>query len=107
MIEQPETVATAIRIGNPASWQLAEQARDESGGFIDAVTDQEILTAYRKIAAQDGVFIEPGSAASLAGVIQHVKSGKIKAGETVVAVFTGNGLKDPDTAMETEVAISK
>ncbi len=107
VIEQPETVATAIRIGNPASWQLAEQARDESGGFIDAVTDQEILTAYRKIAAQDGVFIEPGSAASLAGVIQHVKSGKIKAGETVVAVFTGNGLKDPDTAMETEVAISK
>ena len=65
------------------------------------MTDQEILTAYRKIAAQDGVFIEPGSAASLAGVIQHVKSGKIKAGETVVAVFTGNGLKDPDTAMET------
>ena len=107
VIEQPETVATAIRIGNPASWQLAEQARDESGGFIDAVTDQEILTAYRKIAAQDGVFIEPGSAASLAGVIQHVKSGKIKAGETVVAVFTGNGLKDPDTAMETEVTISK
>jgi len=107
VIEQPETVATAIRIGNPASWQLAEQARDESGGFIDAVTDQEILTAYRKIAAQDGVFIEPGSAASLAGVIQHVKSGKIKTGETVVAVFTGNGLKDPDTAMETEVAISK
>ena len=107
VIEQPETVATAIRIGNPASWQLAEQARDESGGFIDAVTDQEILTAYRKIAAQDGVFIEPGSAGSLAGVIQHVKSGKIKAGETVVAVFTGNGLKDPDTAMETEVAISK
>ena len=107
VIEQPETVATAIRIGNPASWQLAEQARDESCGFIDAVTDQEILTAYRKIAAQDGVFIEPGSAASLAGVIQHVKSGKIKAGETVVAVFTGNGLKDPDTAMETEVAISK
>ena len=61
VIEQPETVATAIRIGNPASWQLAEQARDESGGFIDAVTDQEILTAYRKL-RQDGVFIEPGSA---------------------------------------------
>lgn len=86
---------------------ISRTGTDESGGFIDAVTDQEILTAYRKIAAQDGVFIEPGSAASLAGVIQHVKSGKIKAGETVVAVFTGNGLKDPDTAMETEVAISK
>jgi len=108
VIEQPETIATAIRIGNPASWQLAEAARDESNGHIDAVTDEEILNAYRKIAAQDGVFIEPGSAASLAGVIQHVKAGKIKPGETVVAVFTGNGLKDPDTAIKaTEVTINK
>ncbi|OTN76144.1 threonine synthase [Enterococcus sp. 8G7_MSG3316] len=108
VIEQPETIATAIRIGNPASWHLAEAARDESNGHIDAVTDEEILNAYRKIAAQDGVFIEPGSAASLAGVIQHVKDGKIKAGETVVAVFTGNGLKDPDTAISaTEVTINK
>ncbi len=86
--------------------QLAEAARDESNGHI--VTDEEILNAYRKIAAQDGVFIEPGSAASLAGVIQHVKAGKIKPGETVVAVFTGNGLKDPDTAIKaTEVTINK
>jgi threonine synthase len=108
VIEQPETVATAIRIGNPASWSLAENAREESQGYIDAVTDEEILNAYRKVAAQDGVFIEPGSAASLAGVIQHVKSGKIKAGETVVAVFTGNGLKDPDTAMQaTDVRITQ
>ncbi|MGK0550523.1 threonine synthase [Enterococcus faecalis] len=108
VIEQPETIATAIRIGNPASWQLAENARDESHGYIDAVTDEEILQAYRQVAAKDGVFIEPGSAASLAGVIQHVVSGKIKAGETVVAVFTGNGLKDPDTAMTaTEVNISQ
>lgn len=108
VIEQPETIATAIRIGNPASWKLAEAARDESHGFIDAVTDEEILNAYRKVAGQDGVFIEPGSAASLAGVIQHVKSGKIKAGETVVAVFTGNGLKDPDTAIQaTDVTIHK
>lgn len=108
VIEQPETIATAIRIGNPASWQLAEAARDESKGYIDAVTDEEILNAYRKIAAQDGVFIEPGSVASLAGVIQHVKAGKIKPGETVVAVFTGNGLKDPDTAIKaTEVTINK
>lgn len=108
VIEQPETIATAIRIGNPASWQLAEAARDESNGHIDAVTDEEILNAYRKIAAQDGVFIEPGSAASLAGVIQHVKAGEIKPGETVVAVFTGNGLKDPDTAIKaTEVTINK
>ena len=108
VIEEPETIATAIRIGNPASWKLAEAARDESKGFIDAVTDEEILNAYRKVAAQDGVFIEPGSAASLAGVIQHVKNGKIRSGETVVAVFTGNGLKDPDTAIQaTEVAIHK
>lgn len=72
------------------------------------MTDEEILNAYRKVAAQDGVFVEPGSAASLAGVIQHVKNGKIKPGETVVAVFTGNGLKDPDTAINaTDVKISK
>ena len=108
VIEEPETIATAIRIGNPASWKLAEAARDESNGFIDAVTDEEILNAYRKVAAQDGVFIEPGSAASLAGVIQHVKNGKILPGETVVAVFTGKGFKDPDTAIQaTEVAIHK
>lgn len=100
VIENPETIATAIRIGNPASWSLAENARDESHGYIDSVTDEEILEAYRKIAAQEGLFVEPGSAASLAGVIQHVKAGKIKPGETVVTVFTGNGLKDPDTAIQ-------
>ncbi|MBC1234369.1 threonine synthase [Listeria booriae] len=106
-IKNPETIATAIRIGNPASWGLAEAARDESGGYIHSVTDDEIVNAYKKVAAQDGVFIEPGSAASLAGVIQHVKSGAIKQGETVVCVFTGNGLKDPDTAMSVhEVPIS-
>ncbi|WP_239255138.1 threonine synthase [Listeria ilorinensis] len=98
-IADPETIATAIRIGNPASWQLAENARDESNGYIHAVTDEEIVAAYKKVAAYDGVFIEPGSAASLAGVIQHVEKGLIKQGETVVCVFTGNGLKDPDTAM--------
>lgn len=108
VIQQPETVATAIRIGNPASWKLAEAARDESHGFIHSVTDEEILNAYRKVASQDGVFVEPGSAASLAGVIQHVASGKIKQGETVVTVFTGNGLKDPDTAISaTNVDIHK
>lgn len=98
-VSNPETVATAIRIGNPASWKLAETARDESKGYIHSVTDDEILNAYRKVAAQDGVFIEPGSAASLAGVIQHVKNGLIKQRQTVVCVFTGNGLKDPETAM--------
>jgi threonine synthase len=98
-IENPETFATAIRIGNPASWKLAENARDESNGFIDEVTDEEILEAYKKVARMDGVFIEPGSAASLAGVIKHVATGKIHPGETVVCVFTGNGLKDPDSAL--------
>ena len=108
VIESPETIATAIRIGNPASWELAENARDESKGKIDSVTDDEIINAYRKVAAMDGVFIEPGSAASLAGVIKDIKSGAITKGETVVCVFTGNGLKDPDTALEvTEIPISK
>lgn len=106
-IDNPETIATAIRIGNPASWSLAEAARDESHGFIHSVTDDEIINAYKKVAAQDGIFIEPGSAASLAGIIQHVKSGEIQSGEKVVAVFTGNGLKDPDTAMSVhEIPIS-
>ncbi|WP_391204938.1 threonine synthase [Psychrobacillus sp. L4] len=99
-IANPETIATAIRIGNPASWSLAEAARDESGGIIDSVTDEEILNAYQLIASREGLFIEPGSAASLAGVIKSVKSGKIPAGSKVVTIFTGNGLKDPDTAMQ-------
>lgn len=99
-IANPETVATAIRIGNPASWQYAEAARDESGGIIDSVTDDEILAAYKLIASSEGIFVEPGSAASLAGVIKSVENGKIKKGSRVVTVFTGNGLKDPDTAMK-------
>ena len=102
-IANPETVATAIRIGNPASWKFAEAARDESGGIIDMVTDEEILSAYKLIAGREGVFVEPGSAASLAGVIKSVKSGKIPAGSQVVTVFTGNGLKDPDTAMNNSI----
>lgn len=98
-IPNPETVATAIRIGNPASWKLAEAARDESGGIIDSVTDDEILEAYQLIASTEGIFVEPGSAASLAGVIKSVQNGKIEKGSKVVTIFTGNGLKDPDTAM--------
>lgn len=98
-IAAPETIATAIRIGNPASWKLAEAARDESGGAITSVSDEEIIGAYKLAAARDGVFIEPGSAASLAGVIKSLKEGRIKRGSQVVCVFTGNGLKDPDTAM--------
>ena len=102
-IANPETIATAIRIGNPASWKLAENARDASGGIIDSVTDEEILEAYKLIARTEGIFIEPGSAASLAGVIKSVRSGAIKPGSQVVSVFTGNGLKDPDTAMQNSI----
>jgi threonine synthase len=93
-VKRPRTIATAIRIGNPASWKKAEAARDESGGLIDAVTDDEIITAYRKIAACEGIFVEPASAASLAGLIKM--SGKEDfSHSTVVCVFTGHGLKDP------------
>lgn len=98
-VEKPETVATAIRIGNPASWKGAVAARDESGGIIDAVTDDEILEAYKLIAAKEGIFCEPASAASLAGVIKLSKQGFFKDGDTIVCTLTGNGLKDPDNAI--------
>ncbi|WP_144502888.1 threonine synthase [Bacillus pumilus] len=100
VIDQPETVATAIRIGNPASWKQAVAAADESNGKIDEVTDEEILHAYQLIAREEGVFAEPGSCASIAGVLKQVKSGEIKRGSKVVAVLTGNGLKDPNTAID-------
>lgn len=99
-VEKPETIATAIRIGNPASWKGAEAARDESGGTIDSVTDEEILYAYRLIASREGIFCEPASAASLAGVIKLYNSGYLKSGDTVVCTLTGHGLKDPNTAVE-------
>jgi threonine synthase len=99
VIEEPETIATAIRIGNPASWSYAVEAAEQSRGEIDMVSDEEILHAYRLLAKTEGVFAEPGSNASLAGVMKHVQSGKIKKGETVVVVLTGNGLKDPDIAI--------
>ncbi|MES9692449.1 threonine synthase [Bacillus toyonensis] len=99
VIEEPETIATAIRIGNPASWSYAVEAAEQSRGEIDMVSDEEILHAYRLLAKTEGVFAEPGSNASLAGVMKHVQSGKIQKGETVVAVLTGNGLKDPDIAI--------
>lgn len=95
-VEKPETVATAIRIGNPASWQTAVQARDESGGTIDMVTDEEILQAQKMIASFEGIFCEPASAASVAGVIKLYRQGYFKNGSTVVCTLTGNGLKDPD-----------
>lgn len=100
IIENPETIATAIRIGNPASWDKAVAARDESGGLIDKVTDEEILEAYALLAKKEGIFAEPASAASIAGVIKKYKEGFFKEGESVVCVLTGNGLKDPDTAVK-------
>jgi threonine synthase len=97
-VEHPVTVATAIKIGNPATWAGAVAARDESRGSIAAVTDDEILAAYRSLAELEGVFCEPSSAASVAGVAKAAASGEIRADELVVAVLTGAGLKDPDTA---------
>jgi threonine synthase len=104
-VENPETIATAIRIGNPASWKTAVAARDESGGHIDSATDDEILSAYRLIASAEGIFCEPASAASLAGVIKLYKEGYFRKAKidaktyniTVVCTLTGHGLKDPDT----------
>lgn len=97
-IPNPETVATAIRIGNPASWEGAVQAVQQSGGAMDFVTDEQILDAYRLIAAE-GVFCEPASAASVAGLLKARAQGKVGPGMTAVCVLTGNGLKDPDTAL--------
>jgi threonine synthase len=98
-VADPQTVATAIRIGNPASWQAASQALKDSKGFIDKVEDEEILAAYKLIARTDGIFVEPASAACLAGLIHRVKAGAIPAGSVVTATMTGHGLKDPDTAI--------
>ncbi len=97
-VEHPETVATAIRIGNPASWRKAEAAIAGSGGSIQAVSDAAILEAYHEVAEREGVFCEPASAASLAGLKAHLHKGLVRPGARVVAVLTGHGLKDPDTA---------
>jgi threonine synthase len=96
----PETIATAIRIGNPASWKGAVAARDESGGHIDMVTDEEMTIAQQALAACDGVFCEPASAASVAGVLKWHKEHPFQAGQTIVSVLTGHGLKDPNRAIE-------
>jgi threonine synthase len=100
-IVNPETIATAIRIGNPASWDKAVAAARESGGQIGEVTDAQIVEAYQLIASNEGVFAEPGSAASIAGVLKLHRAGYFKGGEQVVCVLTGNGLKDPNVAMDT------
>ncbi len=97
-VAEPHTVATAIRIGNPASWKGATGARDQSNGLIEAVTDEEILDAYRLLATREGLFVEPASAASVAGLLKSAASGRMHGGRAV-AVLTGNGLKDPDTAL--------
>ena len=99
VIPEPKTVATAIRIGNPASWQPAVQAVRESEGWVDAVTDEEILQAYRLLAREEGVFMEPASAAAVAGLLKSAKAGRFEAGATCVLTLTGHGLKDPESAL--------
>jgi len=98
-VPYPETIATAIRIGNPASWDSAIAARDESDGHIGAVTDAQILDAYRMLASQEGVFVEPASAAAVAGLLQAAAAGLVERGETIVCTVTGHGLKDPNRAI--------
>jgi threonine synthase len=99
-VRNPETIATAIRIGNPASWDFAIAARDESEGLIDSVTDAEILEAYRLLASSEGLFCEPSSAAGVAGLFKKHRAGLLDSGQTIVATLTGNGLKDPQWALE-------
>ncbi|MEX5631377.1 threonine synthase [Parafrankia sp. FMc2] len=99
VVTSPQTIATAIRIGNPASWDFATDARDASGGLIDAVNDRQILAAYRLLARREGVFVEPSSAASVAGLLAVHADGRLDPGQRVVCTVTGNGLKDPDWAI--------
>jgi threonine synthase len=100
VIDEPRTVATAIKIGNPASWGPALEAMKDSRGWIDIVTDEEILRAYRLLAREEGIFMESASAATVAGLIKLVKAGRFEPGSTLVLTLTGHGLKDPDTALE-------
>lgn len=99
-VEHPETVATAIRIGNPQSWDLAWAAHNESGGWFDKFTDEEILVAQKMLTQYEGIFCEPASAISIAGALKDIQSGKIPEGSIVVCTLTGNGIKDPDTAIK-------
>ena len=98
-VDDPDTIATAIRIGNPASWKQAEAARDESGGRIDSVTDEQILAAHRLLSAREGIFVEPASAASVAGLLKASEAGLVPPGARVVCTVTGHGLKDPQWAL--------
>jgi threonine synthase len=99
-IKNPQTIASAIRIGNPASWNLAEEARDESGGLIDMVSDKQIIEAYKLLAAKEGIFAEPASAASVAGLLKLAGKGYFKKPAKIVCILTGHGLKDPDSAIK-------
>ncbi|MBA4609726.1 threonine synthase [Aeromicrobium sp. Marseille-Q0843] len=99
IVTHPETIATAIRIGNPASWTLAENARDESGGRIDAVSDEQILHAQRELGRHEGIFVEPASAAGVAGLLAAVQAGEVPTGLTITVTVTGHGLKDIDTPL--------
>lgn len=107
MIEQPETVASAIRIGRPQSWELAWAASRESGGWFDEFSDTEILDTQALLAAEEGIFCEPASAVSVAGALRDIRTGKIPAGSTVVCTLTGHGLKDPDIAIQQSSAVVK
>jgi threonine synthase len=104
MVDDPETVATAIRIGHPQSWDKAWKVKEESGGWFDECSDEEILAAQKMLAEKEGVFCEPASATSLAGALKDIESGKIPEGSTVVCTLTGHGLKDPDTAIKQSTA---
>ena len=104
-VQNPQTVASAIKIGNPASWQGALAAKQESGGVIEKVSDDEILEAYQDLARKEGIFGEPASAASLAGLVKQVQNGVDFKGRTVVCIITGNGLKDQETALRSDVSM--
>ena len=106
-VKEPQTIATAIRIGNPASWSTAIEARDTSGGAIQAVTDEEILDAYSSLARCDGVFCEPASAAAVAGLRKRAREGGLERAERLVCVLTGNGLKDPETAQRAAASVNE
>jgi threonine synthase len=105
-VKNPETIATAIRIGSPASWSQAVTAQQQSNGRFLAATDDEILAAYHLVAGSEGIFVEPASAASIAGLLKAVEDGWVARGSTVVCTVTGNGLKDPDTALRDVPSVS-
>jgi len=104
MVDDPDTVATAIRIGHPQSWDMAWKVKEESGGWFDECSDAEILAAQKLLAEKEGIFCEPASATSLAGALKDIQAGKIPEGSSVVCTLTGHGLKDPDTAIQQSTA---